>query len=276
MAVQGITSRGRVAGGMTPLDRGFGQRSARALGRALEEQATVPPELWGLWRRDLLETDGGIDRTTRVFWLQTPVWFADIRIPRERRLSGGGRSLVEYPAEGLSALARQGGFAGWTSCASIADGFCTWHRDIDFQPPGGTPDEAHLRLEGDTLVEEGVHERYREVWSRVEGGFGDWIAHRVTAPGTPPRGASRTYLVTAGDWFVFARGRAEPLEHAPSLSSLIARRHLGRGATLDLLHFEISLGRRRGGAMPWQVVLSTLPYREGWPLDELVTPTGGG
>jgi hypothetical protein len=35
---------------------------------------------------------------------------------------------------------------------------------------------------------------------------------------------------------------------------------------IALLDFEISLGRRRGGALPWQITLSTLPFREGRTL----------
>ncbi|MEW6268185.1 MAG: hypothetical protein AB1689_02665 [Thermodesulfobacteriota bacterium] len=232
-------------------------------GEALDPTPRVPPELCGLWRRVSLETPGAPpDTTTRVFWLQTPTLYVDLRVPAARDVAGARSGLDDCDDAELAALAAQAGFAGWIS---LEDDVCRWQREIDFQPPSGVPDEGRLGLAGDELVEHGVHAPYREVWRRVPGSTGDWLAGRAAGDGA---GSGRTtYLVAGGDWFLYARSRRmRTLERAPSLADLVAARALGRRALVELLDFEISLGRRRGGSVPWQVVLSTLPFREGSPL----------
>lgn len=204
----------------------------------------VPAWLRGLWRRrSITWPDGRRDDTTTVYWLQTASAFVDIRIPaaprRDRTPLG---------------LARQGGFAGWTELAADR---CRWHRQIDFQPPSGRPDEGRLyRLDG-VLVEEGVHEPYVEVWERVGAGAG---AVRVE------RAAEGEMLVACGDAFLFARDRPRVLPQAASLEALV-RAATGDEEIAALLDCEISFGLRAGGRVPWEIRLSTLPRREGAPLD---------
>ena len=229
-------------------------------------EATVPPELCGLWRRVVLETPGAPpDTTTRVWWLQTPTLYVDLRLPAARRSVPSRTTLDAASDADLDTLAQQAGFAGQT----WLDGtLCRWQRAIDFQPPSGVPDEGRLRIDDGWIVEDGVHAPYLEVWQREDDSFGDWIAHRWTErPGQP--GARVCYLVAGGDWFLFARARSgPPLEQAPSLAALLAHRGLDRAGRAALLDFEISLGRRDRSAAPrtWRVEQSTLPEREGEPL----------
>ena len=160
---------------------------ASTLGTSGEDQ--VPEKLWGLWQRVSLETpDAPSDTTTRVYWLQTPSLFVDIRIPATRALSADCSCLEDYAAAELAVLAQQDGFAGRT----LLDGdLCCWQREIAFQPPSGFPDQGRLQFHDDEIVEEGVHLPYREVWRRVADGDGSWVARRTLAadpqrPGTAP------------------------------------------------------------------------------------------
>lgn len=217
--------------------------------------ASVPQHLCGLWQRVSLETpDAPRDTTTRVFWLQTPTLFADIRIPSTRAVQRGRARLDEYSCDELAALAQQDGFAGHT----MLDGDrCRWERTTSFQPPTGFPDEGKLTFDGEEIVEDGIHVPYREVWRRVPQSTGEWIAQR----------SADRYLVAGGDWFLLVRARREAtLEQAPSLLHLGAARSNCRDGLIALLDFEISLGRRRGDA-PWRIELSTLPFREGRTLE---------
>lgn len=228
---------------------------------------TVPPALCGLWRRVVLESPGApADTTTRVFWLQTPTLYVDLRVPSSRSLGVPRCALSAMDDRQLAELAQQSGFAGQ---AFLEGDVCRWRRDVDFQPPTGVPDEGRLEIDGDVIVEDGVHAAYREVWQRVEDSTGDWLARRWTADdGTP--GGRECFLVAGGTWFLYARARGgAPLPHATSLGALAQSRGLDRTALGALLDFEISLGRRAGDVAAWRIELSTLPAREGAALGPL-------
>jgi len=100
--------------------------------------ALVASDYGGLWRRTLLVgADGSRDTGADVTWLQGPTAYVDSR-----------------------------GFAG---TLSSRDDVFHWHRDIDLEPPGPSPDEGRMHWDGDTLVETGVHEHYVEHWVRDGG-----------------------------------------------------------------------------------------------------------
>ncbi len=234
-----------------------------ALERGADTAATVPLALCGLWRRVVLETpDAPPDSTTRVWWLQTPTLYVDLRVPAERKGVTSRTTLDAATNADLAALALQAGFAGQTW---LDDALCRWRRDIDYQPPTGVPDEGRLRIDDGWIVEDGVHASYREVWQREDDSTGDWIARRWTERDGRPD-ARGCYLVAGGAWFLFARARGgPPLEQAPSLAELLARRGADRATRAALLDLEISLGRRGAGTAPraWRIEVSTLPHREG-------------
>jgi hypothetical protein len=115
------------------------------------------------------------------------------------------------------------------------------------------------------LIEEGVHVPYVEEWERVAEGSDDHVACRlVDAHGSAGRTAA---LVAVGDFFLFVLGRRQTTPAASSLDALVSGRKTSRSELIGLLDMEVSFGRRRGGAVPWEVRLSTLPFREGRPLE---------
>jgi len=224
----------------------------------IELPAPVPDAYLGVWRRSLLETPDLRDEHSRVLWLQTPRWHADLRIPAGRPdFSGVGR-LAECDDTQLAWLATQQGFCGLTQ----VDGErCTWHRLNDFQPANGSRDIGRMGFDGERVTETGIEADYLEIWERLPESRGGTAAlELMTEGGRPPD--RPTWLLLAGDCFMFVRGRALPLPGAADLSCLIARVRPSRAQWLDWLDVEISFGHCTGPA-PWRIEHSTLPFREG-------------
>ena len=157
----------------------------------------VPPRYRGVWQRTLLQTPEGRDTTTRVHWLQTEGWHADLRVPAGiDPATPAGRAQLQ-------------GFCGITRISGGHDGqpeVCTWHRRWDIQPPRSTPDAGHMVFETPAcVIETGIHGRYLEVWERLPDSLGRRIAlARLDAGGQP--GAER--LLEAGLNLMNQRPRA--------------------------------------------------------------------
>lgn len=221
----------------------------------------VPNELTGLWRREVIILDDGRrDTSTRVFWLQTRGLFADIRIPAERPNRPAASSFADYADAELIELAAMYGFAG---SFEVSGRFCRWLRQLDYHPPGGPPDEADCTLDGDLLIETGIHGKYQENW-RHETAPGAPVASFMLA-GDDAQPGRAGLLVLAGDHFIQILDRPEKLPAAPSLAGLVSS-DLQAGArdrAIGRLAMKIAYGRITSG---WQVALSTFPWLEGTPL----------
>ena len=106
------------------------------------------------------------------------------------------------------------------------------------------------------------------VWARLSGSVGDsvilrFLEERASGGHAPPR---KGYLLISGDYFIFARDRAVTPPKASSLTVLLEEPNLTRDQIIDILDFEISFGRKNGGKLPWEIQLSTLPFKEGHAL----------
>jgi len=209
----------------------------------------IPPEATGLWRRrEISFPDGRRDTTTRVFWLQGPRLFADLRVPADRPNVADARGFADYSGTALLGLAAMQGFAGRFE---IDGGTCRWLRELDYHPPGGLPDEALFRIEGDILVETGIHAAYEEIWQR-ETPLGAALAAFRPVEG-------KGLLVLAGDHFILVEERRAELPEAPSLAALIEA-DAGTPPAAERLGMLIAYGRIEQG---WSVELSTFPWLEG-------------
>ena len=218
----------------------------------------VPADYLGVWQRHLLETPLMRDDSTKVFWLQTERWHADLRIPVGRPDFGHISRLDQCGDAQLSWLATQQGFVGITQ---VLDTRCTWQRHIDFQPESGRRDIGLMAFCGDQVVETGVEAEYMEIWQHLPDSRGEYIALQLEEE----NGAAAqrpTWLLWAGEYFVYVRARSHPLPAASNLSQLIAATRPSHAQLLDWLDFEISFGRRTG-SRAWHIELSTLPFREG-------------
>ena len=112
------------------------------------------------------------------------------------------------------------------------------------------------------MYEHALDSSYVESWQRRSNGDGRFLAIRIEHD----RRVQRTLLV-AGDDFIYVRNRAADLAASESIESLIAATHADRAMIVAWLDCEFSSGRVTGGAVPWEIVKSTLPWREGRHLD---------
>ncbi|CAN7287576.1 hypothetical protein LJR225_001486 [Phenylobacterium sp. LjRoot225] len=224
---------------------------------------SVPAELTGLWRRELITAPGLRDDATRVFWLQTRSWYVDIRVPADRPAAGGRSSLAAFSAAELLQLARVEGFAGQLS---VANGACAWRRDLDHQPPAPTPDEGRYTLDGDVMIEDGVHLDYRETWRRQPASAEPLLAFRLEEQ-DDPRGGHGLMVVGGRHLLEFVSRPGPALSAGASLADLVAA-ELGQGrrpAAEALLSTRIRYATAAGDGR-WSVALSSLPWLEGAPM----------
>ena len=222
----------------------------------------VPPALTGVWRREVLTAPGRRDDTTRVFWLQTRSWYADIRVKADRPLRAAA-GFADYDDAELVKLAASQGFCGQLTAH---DDVCLWRRDFDYQPPSDDLDEAKFHIDGEVMVEDGLHADYQEIWRRQSQSLTPLTAFRLTQDGAVPgRGG---LLVVAGGHFIEVHDRPKPppLERGAALTKVVeaALKAGRRQEAIDALSFRISYGHVEGGA--WTVALSTFPWLEGHGL----------
>ena len=176
-------------------------------------------------------------------------------------------------------MVEQKGFAGHVS---VEDNLCRWTRYIDYRPNNGRPDEGHLRLDGDTLYEEGdpssvLGSSYRETYTRERRADRRSVAlRRIVSPdrARPGSRGGDGVLVIIDDRFLYARSRRIQLPPAETLKDLV----IAAGSDRDLVHAyldcEVSYGRVEED-FPWNVELSTIPFRENQRLIGIAS-TGPG
>ena len=218
---------------------------------------TAPIWFRGVWKREW-EKDGKSppteDRIVRD--VQTPSIFGSVRIPLARPKITA-TSFAELDDAQLAALLEQKGFAG---TATFKGDVAVWRRDIDFRPPN-TPDTARLsQASPTTVLEVALDGESSELWWNLAPGETRFI-------GIEDRKGERLerLLAVVGDHFVYARNRAKDLPRAESLAALAQGK--SRAEIVELLDCELSYGFVRGGAQPWVIVHSTIPWREGQVLD---------
>lgn len=239
-----------------------------------EHVMNVPSSYWGLWQRTLLATSDAMDTSSKVYWLQTSSWHADIRIPASRPDFTGVRSLADCSSKQLSWLGKQQGFIGITA---VTENQCEWKRVIDFQPPSGKRDIGRMFFaHPDILLECGVEDAYSETWERIT----DDQAEQCFALQLLDQGGAAepaNYLLVSGNHFIYSRNRSAGLALQAFKSSDQLSRY-PQDVLIQLLDFEISFGLIQGAGDPWQIALSTLPWREGRSLFEkepVLTPVNG-
>jgi hypothetical protein len=220
----------------------------------------LPSWFTGVWTREWIERKGVRTDLFDVHFLQTPTFFADVRLPRDRPAFVQAKSFADLTDADLLQLARQRGFAGSTT---ISGDRATWHHKIDFQPLDSAEDIGRLEQIDDVhMFEHALDSSYVESWRSVSSGDGRFLAVRVERAGRLDRA-----LLLAGDHFLFVRNREKDLPVAESLGALIVATRATRAQIIEYLDCEFSAGRVHGGAIEWEIQRSTLPWREGKHLD---------
>lgn len=237
--------------------------------------AFVPSDLTGLWRREVITTPAGYrDETTKVFWLQTRSWYADLRVRADRPARPDASSFADYTDAELIHLASVQGFAGQLTAAN---GVCLWRRDLDYQPPSSDPDEARFAVEGEVMIEDGIHSDYQEIWRREAMSLTPLVAFSLTEDTARP---GRTgLLVVAGGHFLEIQDRDIPLPAGEKLLGIVTTALAAgrRDAAIAALSMRISCGRIDSGR--WTVTLSSLPWLEGrdlWDGETLAADMAAG
>lgn len=221
---------------------------------------TPVPECWqGAWQR--LDASG----KSIAFWLQTRHLYAYLSVPAKRPDSTGKPALSDYDFDPLMELAAQDGAAG----ACIVDGEVLHRRrQLDYSPTRGKPFLRRMQREGNLLREESLRGTDKLTWQKISPDAAEIIAFRFLDEAVNEDFADpcKGMLLVAGDSFMFVRDRGTYAMQAESLQVLAECKDYGAEELIPLLEFEISYGLRAGGAMPWEIRLSTLPFREGKPL----------
>lgn len=208
--------------------------------RNLPDTSPVPPAYRGVWVRTLLETPDLRDDTTFVRWMQLGRWHADLRVPEATLTDRAALPADQLTAAQRALLATQQGFCGVTEVTTRAGtAVCCWHRLVDYQPPGPSPDAGVMVFETpDRVIETGVHGVYREVWQRLPLSTG-----LLFALAEPPRvdGQASARIFRAGQYLMRVRPLPVP---GPE--------------------FEISFGTLDPhDSSCWQIQRSTCPELEG-------------
>jgi len=225
-----------------------------------DSSTQVPTWLRGVWSREWIQEGKEKSSTLDVHYLQTPRYFADIRILKKRPGVSNARSFSDLTDEQLRLLAGQNGYAGQTTLVGT---IATWHADIAFRPPDGSPDEGRLeRVSHDHIFEHGLDGSYIESWRFLTNGQGRFLVIRMEHSGRLLR-----TLVVVGTQFVYVRNRAKDLPLSPSFDALFKSTNATREQIIDYLDCEFSVGHTRGGSAPWAIEQSTLPWREGHRLE---------
>ncbi len=241
---------------------GVGAASRPTLARATDHDSPggIPAWLRGVWTREWLQEGKVRSNTLDVHYLQTPSYFADMRIPKELGHMPEAKSFADLTESQLRLLAGQEGFTGLTT---ISGAVATWNHDIQFQPSQGTPDRARLRrIAPDRMHEHGLDGSYVEAWKSTGNGDGRFLVIRVAHAGRLVK-----TLVVGGNRFIYVRNRAVDLPPARSLVSLIDSRTTDRAQIEEYLDCEFSMGQVQGGSAPWEIEQSTLPWRRGGQLE---------
>src|SRR5215470_9437650 len=139
--------------------------------------AQVPAWLRGTWTREWLQEGKQRSSTLDVHYLQTPTYFADVRVLKVRTGLSSARSFADLTNEQLRLPAGQMGYTGRTT---MEGPIATWHEDIAFRPSDGTPDKGRLeRIARDRMYEHGLDDSYIESWKFMTSGQGRFLVIRV-------------------------------------------------------------------------------------------------
>jgi hypothetical protein len=203
--------------------------------------------------------------TVNVRNIQTPTLFGDCRIPKDRPAFPKAKSLDDLSDKELETLYAQEGFSGFTTTEGY---IITWHHEIDYQPPDGSIDIGRFEiLGGRNVYEHGVQSSYLEHWWRLEEPGTYFLGVKTIRNLGYNQHRVHQIFSVAGDHFIYARNRAFDLPMANSMADLIKKEKYKRKQILAVLDLEVSHGFVLGGRVPWEVQFSTLPFKEGKPLD---------
>jgi hypothetical protein len=243
----------------------FAEESSSLVGESRLPDTSVPSWFLGSWMREWIQEKGkSPDSSVVVRYVQTPFFYGDVRIPSKRAVSSSANAITDLTDVELRSLLQQKGFTG---SMSVKGGVATWTHDMDYQPPSSADDLGKVeQLHPNLIREHALDESYVESWWRLSSGDGRFLGVKITKHDGKSERVDRV-LSLAGDHFVFARNRPKALPPAPSLEELVEKSHATRSEIIQILDCELSFGMVRGGRVPWEITLSTMPWKQGKRLE---------
>jgi len=227
-------------------------------------KSTVPFWFLGAWMRDWIKIKNDPPQgSTAVRDVQTPILYGDVRIPAARPMFRHAKSLEDLTNQELESLFQQDGFSGSTS---FRGNTASWTHDISYGPVNGVDVGRLERISPSAVYESALDNSYQESWWSLSSGDGKYLGIKVATFSAGKERADRI-LTVAGDHFVFARNRPKDLPPAKSFADLVTKNHTNRATLIEYLDCEFSYGLVRGGKTPWEIQLSTLPWKEGTRLE---------
>lgn len=216
--------------------------------------------LRGCWERSWIQfADGTRNDTDRVVWLQTGSAMADVRIPGDRPSFDGVSGFEACTEAQLAALASSIASTGHTVTTDecdLADGsrscvaeWFSYGSGANFQPECTFPEPGSLNVDptGRVMIERAPSGAYVEEWHLVPASP-DLLRHDLLPDGRQ--------LFVAGPVAVLLRDRVVAMQP-------------GDEFTFERLDCEFSVARL-GTDGQYRITASTLPWREGVPLDAAV------
>ncbi|MFL6658593.1 MAG: hypothetical protein ACJ8GW_11010 [Massilia sp.] len=152
---------------------------------------SVPHAYVGLWQRTgIWRSNGTSDLTTRVLWIQAPLFHIDLRVSLDRSAvtAFAGRTVVEGER-------------------------CEWQPEFAYPSLSGELDAGFMRFDApDQLHERGVDGSYDEQWQRLDAGPVRSLRHPLNDGAIAFAIASERWLALAlggHNSFAFARRQAD-------------------------------------------------------------------
>ena len=228
----------------------------------------MPDLLYGCWKRSWIElSDGSIDDSSRVYWLQTPSRMVDVRVAADRPALADRTGLHDCTIDELRSIARSDSSSGYTECGPVTldaggqrTATASWHtrgHGVNFQPVSAFPEPGLMSWsdDGTVMVERAPSGAYVEQWQLVPGSCDPLSVSEV--------GGHQLYR--AGDVAVLVRDRTIPIPRMARLTELVDDHQHDRQMIEALLDCEFSVAERAGAE--WIITTSTMPWREGQVLD---------
>jgi hypothetical protein len=218
--------------------------------------------------REYIVQGGGEKDPSVAIWIQTESQYFDLRIPHDRPVFTGRRSLEDFSRDELMQLARQSGDTGVCSIENRVATWASWGGRFGFfcDDVAIFPDDGQLEPRGNILYERETAKSpvpYEEAWVQQPYDHG-LVAHLTLRDERSPDEVLAVLLVT---------GRyAGYLERSTSASEGSLEAQLAdAGADLvrarRILDCEASYAIRARAGAAYLIRHSNLPFREGGVLD---------
>jgi hypothetical protein len=127
---------------------------------------SVPHIYHGAWRRDFIRrANGDFDNTTECWWLQSPRYHIDLRVPIDHPSASDAHALDALNDEAKQRYSRQ---TAWVGVTEVAGERCQWSPFAAIPKLSSEPDIGLMEFQTeDELIETCPEGRYVERWLRA-------------------------------------------------------------------------------------------------------------